>query len=171
MNKSKLINSKILLKSFFNVRQDDLEIDGKEFHYVSIETAGDAVLILPITTEGKYVLTLEYRYPIKETLLSVSGGYIDGNEDIVAAAKRELLEETGYTAENFTLKGSAYPYPGISSQKLYYVTADHARKIQKTEHEISEQIETIELSPKELKEKVNSGFPVDGNLFTALFFL
>lgn len=170
MNKSKVLSSEIVYKSFFNVRNDSLEIEGKPFNYLSIETAGDAVLILPITSEGKYVLTLEYRYPVRKTLLSIPGGYIDAGEKMETAAERELLEETGYKAKSYRVLGSAYPYPGISSQKLYYVIAEDARLEHPPHHEISEQIETDEMTPSELSKKIAEGFPIDGNLCTILFF-
>lgn len=170
MNKSKLLSSGLLYRGFFNVRDDHLQINGKDFHYLSVETPSDAVLVLPITPSGKYILTLEYRYPVRETLLSVPGGYIDAQESLEESAARELLEETGYTAENYRLLGSAYPYAGISSQKIHYVLAENAVLKHAPQREVSEQIEIIEISHQELAAKIAGGIPVDGNLCTILFY-
>ncbi len=168
INKSKLLFSEIIYKGFFNLREDHLLIKDP-FTYVSVETRSDAVLILPVTPEGRYVLTLEYRYPIQKTLLSIAGGYIDTGETVLKAAARELFEETGYTAPDYQLLGSFYPYPGISSQKLYYVAAENATLTHAPSREPNEQIEIITLTHAELLEKMKSDFPTDGNLCTALF--
>lgn len=170
MNKSRLLSSKIVYKGFFNVREDQLQIKDI-FTYASIETRADAVLILGVTPDKKYVLTQEYRYPVRETLLSIAGGYIDAEETLEETAARELLEETGFVATSYKLLGSAYPYAGISTQKIYYVLAENAVQMQVPATEPNEQIEILTMSHSELLEKIKSDTPVDSNLYTILFLL
>ncbi len=62
----------------------------------------DTVVIFPVLEDGRIILT-EQEQPGKEPFIGATGGRVDEGEDILEAAKRELLEESGYTAEHFVL--------------------------------------------------------------------
>src|SRR4051812_26335428 len=100
----------IFKKSIITIREDILSFDdGKHHPYYTLITRPYSVVILALTSDKHYILTEEYRHPIKKFLLSCPGGYMEEGEDPLNAAKRELLEETGYSAESFKLLGAAYP--------------------------------------------------------------
>jgi len=61
----------------------------------------DYVLVAAITNDDRYICFRQTKYAIKGTTLATVGGYIDKDEEPLAAAKRELLEETGYKAESW----------------------------------------------------------------------
>ncbi|MFA6915677.1 MAG: NUDIX hydrolase [Parachlamydiales bacterium] len=167
-----VIQSDVIFHDFVKVRKDILERrDGKHYRYYTLEVLGSAALVLAKTTDGLFVITKEYRHPAEKTLLSLAGGYIDKGENPLEAAKRELLEETGYTAENFVILGASYPYAGISSQKIYYIYADNARHVQAPQLEISEQIEVHPMTYQTFKSLAIEGSPIDGNLLTAFSWL
>ena len=158
-------------ESIIHIRKDILSLeDGTDVPYYTLLTRPYSVIILAITSENRYVLTEEYRYPVKKFLLSCPGGYIDEGEDPLEAARRELLEETGYTADFFELIGSAYPYPGISEQKIFYVQASNAKKSTEPCLEELEIIRPILLTKQELIAKIAQGAELDGPFCAGLFF-
>ena len=161
----------IFNESLITVRKEILLFrDGNRYPYYTLITKPYSVLILALTSDDCYVLTEEYRHPVKKFLLSCPGGYMEEGEDPLPAARRELLEETGYTAESFKLLGAAYPYPGISAQKTYFVKAENAKRVSESTLEVSEIIETLLLKKQQIYEKIGSGIELDGPLCTALFF-
>src|SRR3989338_10086642 len=62
----------------------------------------DTVVVFPVLPDGKIILT-EQEQPSKEPFIGATGGRVDEGEEILAAAKRELLEESGYEAERYML--------------------------------------------------------------------
>lgn len=167
-----LIRSTTIFDSFFKIRKDELAFpnSGQSYDYYSLDTKFPAISILAQTKNETFVINKEYRHPTKEYLLSCPGGYLCENETAEAGGARELLEETGYTAERFFLMGSAYPYPGISSQKLYYIGAIGAEKIQEPSLETEELLTTQLLSLDNIHKNIKNGIPLDGILCAALFF-
>jgi ADP-ribose pyrophosphatase len=167
-----LIDRKLVFEeSIVKIRRDKLQIDQEPpYDYFSLLTPPFAVCILAITPEGAYVLNEEYRHPTGRVILGCPGGFIDPGEDSLAAARRELLEETGFQADSFTLIGSAFPYAGFSGQKTIYIRALGATFASQPHPEASEVINPILLIPDALEQEIAAGKELDGTLCTALFF-
>lgn len=163
--------SHIAHKGFFTLRIDTLQLPhGIRKPYTVLETGPHAAAILAVTHDNKLVVLKEYRHPTSKWLYGCAGGRIDAGESPIEAAKRELLEETGYTADEFITLGSAFPFPAVCDQTIHYILAKGARYIQPPQHEPLEMIIPQLLTEKELYEAIRSGDPVDGVLCTALFF-
>ena len=78
-----------------------------------------AVCVIPVTDEGEAVLVEQFRYPYGEVLLEIPAGKLEeGDTDRLAAAKRELAEETGYRAENWVDFGEFYGSAAILSERI-----------------------------------------------------
>lgn len=165
-------DSKIVFDEFFKIRLDHLvnSKSGKSYNYYSLIAPSDAVIILPKTKEGHFVLNKEYRQPPRTYLLSCPGGYLNENESPLEGAARELHEETGFSAKEFILIGEAYPYAGISSQKLYFVLAVDAKKTSSPDLEPGEVMTTKILPLEDVYAYIQKGLPTDGILCTALFY-
>ena len=167
----KVIDSRWVHEGFFNLRIDSLELPPHlHMQYTVLEVKNHATAILAYTREKKLVVLKEYRHPVGKWLLGCPGGRIDSGESPIETAKRELLEETGYTAEDFVSLGSACPFPSAADQLIFYVLATGAHKIQEPLLEPFELIRHEEITEKELYQAIQSGYPVDGILCTALFF-
>jgi 8-oxo-dGTP pyrophosphatase MutT (NUDIX family) len=102
-------NAKKVFKGvIFDVYQWEQEMfDGTKKTFEKIKRA-DTVVVFGVLPDGKILLT-EQEQPGKKPFIGATGGMIDEGEDILSAAKRELLEESGYEAEEFTLWDAQQP--------------------------------------------------------------
>lgn len=162
----------VIFDEFVKVQRDQLLFPNGERHpYYTLITPAPAVVILGMTPDGYLVLNNEYRHPAGAVLLGAPGGYLEVNEDPLTGGRREFLEETGCTGESASLIGSAFPYPGLSAQKVYYVYMEGVRKAQDPSLDPMEVMQTVLKKPEEVIAAVKQGQAVDGSLCTALFFL
>ena len=87
---------------WIRVREDQvIQPDGKESIYGVVEFKNIAIGVLPIDSEGFVHLVGQFRYPIDRYSWEIPEGGCPEGEDPLAAAKRELLEETGLSASNW----------------------------------------------------------------------
>ncbi len=82
-----------------------------------------AVVILPVLDAEHVVLLRNHRFAIGETLWEVPAGTLEPGEPLETCARRELLEETGYTAARWRGLGYLYASPGVLSEKLHLFIA------------------------------------------------
>lgn len=92
----------------FDVYQWEQELfDGTKTLFEKLKRP-DTVVVFPVLDDGKIILT-EQEQPGKEPFIGATGGRVDAGEDILEAAKRELLEESGYEASEFVLWDAQHP--------------------------------------------------------------
>lgn len=86
---------------FLKVQRDKIRLpDGKQSVREYIKHPG-AVVILPLFDDGSVLLERQFRYPLDQVFIEFPAGKIDPGEDHLECAKRELHEETGYTATDW----------------------------------------------------------------------
>ena len=84
-----------------------------------------AVCVIPVTDDGRVIVERQYRYPLDRVILEIHAGKLDApDEDRLSAIKRELREETGYTADIWQELGDFHPAPAYSDE---YITMYLAR--------------------------------------------
>ncbi|HVL77248.1 MAG TPA: NUDIX hydrolase [Noviherbaspirillum sp.] len=87
--------------AFLKVNKDKVRLpDGKQSEREYICHPG-AVVVLPLFDDGSVLLERQFRYPLQAVFIEFPAGKIDPGEDHLESAKRELLEETGYTARDW----------------------------------------------------------------------
>ena len=78
-----------------------------------------AVGVIPVTDDGKVIVERLFRYPLNRVITEIPAGTLDSfTEDRLSAAKRELEEETGYTAKEWIDMGDYYPTPAYSDERI-----------------------------------------------------
>jgi ADP-ribose pyrophosphatase len=77
-----------------------------------------AVMAVPVLDDGRLVLERQFRYPLGRSLIEFPAGKIDPGEDILTCAQRELREETGYVAREWTYLGGFHNAVGYCDEKI-----------------------------------------------------
>jgi len=108
---------------WFDVRRDEVRNhNGKSLTYSYLKLAHPGACIIAVNGEGKILLQRNFRYPIGKTVWELPAGHSDG-QDLLVAAKRELLEETGLASDDWTDLGSFYIASGIANAEQRYFLA------------------------------------------------
>lgn len=102
----------------FEVVRERLQIGGRETERDTVVHPGASVFI-PQLASGELLLTYQYRHPLKSMLLEFPAGTLDPGEQPLACAKREIQEEVGYEAQDWTDLGTLLPAPGFCSEVQY----------------------------------------------------
>ncbi|MBR0087299.1 MAG: NUDIX hydrolase [Lachnospiraceae bacterium] len=141
--------------------------NGKEASREYIRHQG-AVAVVPLTENNEVYIVRQFRYPMNEVLTEIPAGKLDGpDEDHLEAAKRELSEETGVTADTWIDLGEYYPTPAYSSEVIYLYLAKGLH--QGKQHTDEDEFLTAKTVPlKELIADVMKGLIPDGKTQTAL---
>jgi ADP-ribose pyrophosphatase len=154
----------------------------KEGHweYVDRVNATGAALILAVTAEGKVLLVEQYRIPVHARTIELPAGIIgdqpgDAHEGRAAAARRELLEETGYTAEHIEALTTGPACSGITTERVTLFRATGLRRTGPGGGVAHEDITVHEVPLAEivpwLERKAKTGVLIDPKVYAGLFFL
>ena len=155
----KLLNSEYLVDApWLKVAKETCELpNGKVIDDFYTLWQPDWVLILARTTEGKWIMTEQYRHGTGKIALEFPAGIIDKDETPEQAAIRELQEECGYRATTPRYLG-AYPVnPDRHRGKFHVVFIDGVVKGGSTHFDSTEDIESLLLSDEELQKKMADG--------------
>ena len=88
-----------------------------------------AVCVIPVLDNGDVIMERQFRYPLNRVVLEIPAGKLDApDEDRLSAIQRELREETGYTADSWTVLGGFHPAPAYCDE---YITMYLARGLHK----------------------------------------
>ena len=135
----------------FDVYQWEQEMfDGTKATFEKLKRP-DTVVVFPVLPDGRIILT-QQEQPGKKPFIGATGGRVDEGEDILSAAKRELLEESGYEAEEFILWDSQHPLSKID-WVVYTFIAKGLKKVAELNLDGGEK---IKLMPVTLDELINA---------------
>ncbi len=141
---------KVFSGVLFDVYQWEQELfDGSKTLFEKIKRP-DTVVVFPILPDGKIILT-EQEQPGKEPFIGATGGRVDNGEEILDAAKRELLEESGYEASEFILWGAQHPV-GKIDWVVYTFVAKGLNKVADMNLDGGEKIKLKEVTFEEFLE-------------------
>ncbi len=126
-----------------------------------------AAVVIPILKDGKLVLVRQYRYAPGAVFYELPAGVIDDGEDHLSAAKRELLEETGYAARDWSYLGRIHPAIGYTDEFIALYLARDLEHLGQDPDE-DEFLEVVELSLNEGLEKIRKGQITDAKTMVGL---
>jgi ADP-ribose pyrophosphatase len=131
----------------------------------------DWVLVLALTPQEEVVMVRQYRHGTERVCLELPGGLVDAADDSPElSARRELLEETGYQADEITLVGECYPQPAILTNKCLFYLAPNAVRVQTQSLDAGEDIEILEIPLEEIPLKIKSAEINHGMVLLGFFF-
>ena len=113
--------------------------------------------VIPLTPEGNVVFIHQFRHGSESVMMEIPGGLVDPGEAPAETARRELLEETGYAADEIVLIGTVTPNPAFLDNTCYSYLALNARKVQEPALEASEDIVVEEVPLAEVAGMVRNG--------------
>ncbi len=127
-----------------------------------------AVCVIPVTENNEVVMERQYRYPIDRVIWEIPAGKLDSpEEDRLSAAKRELREETGYSADEWTMIGEFYGACAYTDERISMYLA---RGLHRGERHLDEdELLDVTLVPlKQLAEWVMAGEITDAKTQVAI---
>jgi len=128
----------------FQVRRLELEDEqGRPRGDAYVLSSGEWCNVVAVTPDDQVVLVWQYRFGSDALSLEIPGGVVDPGETPIQAARRELLEETGYTADTLEPLLVLAANPAIQDNRCHTFLARGARRTAQTRFDAQEELETV----------------------------
>ena len=147
------------------------------WEFVERKTTTGIVVIVAVTEAGRLLLVEQFRPPVRCRVVELPAGLAGDvagqeGEELAAAARRELLEETGYEAEVMTALGGGPPSSGTTSEVVTFFRAAGLRRTGGGGGDATEAIEVHEVALRDvhrwLAERASQGRMVDPKVYAGL---
>ena len=138
--------------------------------YGSIKHPG-AALAVPFTNERKIIILRQYRFAVSRYLLEFPAGTLEIGETPINSIKREIQEETGFSAKKWDELGTLVPAPGYADEEIYlFLARDLSKLNSEVKGDLDEDIEVLTLDHDEIDNLISSGDEIlDAKTVTAWF--
>ena len=160
----------LLRGRFLHVMRDTVRLpDGSRTTREYVVHPG-AVMVIPLLDDGRVVLERQYRYPVEQVMIEFPAGKLDAGENLQLCAQRELLEETGYRAREWSRAGVMHPVISYSTE---FIEIWFARGLTAGERQLDsgEFLDVYSASPEELLEDCRSGRVTDAKTLAGALWL
>jgi ADP-ribose pyrophosphatase len=156
--------------SFIQVHKDNVLLpDGSTSTREYLKHPG-AVAIIALLDNGNLIMERQFRYAPQQEFIELPAGKIDLGEDALVTAQRELLEETGYVASEWTHLSTAWPCIGYADERMEYFLA-RGLTYQGRQLDEGEFLEVFELSPVDAIDWIRQGKITDSKTIVGLFWM
>jgi ADP-ribose pyrophosphatase len=142
-------------------------LSGEDLDRLVLESS-DWVNVVALTRDERLIVVKQYRFGTADITTEVPGGMIDPGEGHEESAKRELLEETGYSSTEWTYLGSVDPNPAVQTNHMHHWLAKNCDLLGEQDLDAGEDIEVATLSEAELRSAVATGEIRHALVLTAL---
>jgi ADP-ribose pyrophosphatase len=155
--KARVLRSEILHRgAVFDLRRDEIiEPTGVRATRELVVHPG-SVVVLPVLRDRRIVLVRQFRYATGRYLWELVAGRREPRESPIRAARRELLEETGYRARRFRVFLDVFPTPGFLTERMFILLAEDLTAGE-AQPEDDEKITTRAFSVAELEKMLRRG--------------
>jgi len=126
-----------------------------------------AVLIVPVLPDGTLVVERQHRYPLNRVFVEFPAGKLDPGETPLATAQRELREEAGYTASEWTRLGMIHPVVSYSTEAIELYVAEGLTHVGRALDD-GEFLDVVAMSAEALLAALDRGEITDAKTVAAL---
>lgn len=165
----KVKNTRLVYRNqWISVHEDEVIHPNGEEGIYGVTHIQPGVSVLPVDEDGNAYLIEGYNYAVELRSVELAGGGVDKGEDSLTAAKRELLEETGITGDEWTYLGDTEPLSSMISclQSLYLV---QDLRIGEANIGGAEKLEVIKIPFSGVLEMAQNGTIIDAKSCVAIF--
>jgi ADP-ribose pyrophosphatase len=173
MKKDNLRETRISSETVFKGRllhvvRDEVELpNGKRTTREGILHPG-AVVVIPFLDETTLIMERQYRYMPDQIFLELPAGKLDPQEDHFLCAQRELLEETGYKADNWEFLTTLHPAIGFADEEMALYAATDLT-LMSTNRDPDEFLEIVEIKLSDALSMIKKGEISDAKTMVGLF--
>ena len=170
LRENTLTSESVYQGHFLELRRDRVALpDGREATREYVVHPG-AVMIVAILPDGRLVMERQYRYPVRQTMIEFPAGKLDAGESPLDCARRELREETGYTARQWARAGLLHPVVAYSTEviEIWFARELHGGARQLDEGEF---LEVFSATPAQLHDWCRSGAVTDAKTLVGALWL
>ena len=165
---ARLLSSKTLYRGrVFQLKRDRIVEPGNITATREVVEHAGSVVVMPFLPNGHVILIRQFRYPARQSLWELVAGSMEPGESVIRAARRELLEETGYGAGKIRPLLSFYSSPGFLTERMHLVEARDLT-FSKANPEPDERIEAREFSPRQVRNLLREKRILDGKTLVGL---
>ncbi|HEX7329618.1 MAG TPA: acylphosphatase [Casimicrobiaceae bacterium] len=167
LRETKVGGAQVYAGALLDVRRDEVRLpDGAHSVREYIVHPG-AVLVVPERDDGTLVVERQFRYPLDRAFLEFPAGKLDAGESALACARRELVEETGWAAVEWTHLGAIHPSIAYSTEAIELYLARGMRHVG-ARLDAGEFLELVEMSESALLDAQDDGRLTDAKTVAAL---
>lgn len=166
-----LTTEKVYETAWFKVRKDQVvDHNDKQITYSVLELHSPSVTIAAMDVQGRILLQRQYRYSLNKTIWEFPAGHSDG-ENLLTAAKRELLEETGLTSDNWVPLGTIHAAVGVANITSQLFLAKNVQLVSDDRDEDELITNQQFMSIPQIEKLALNGELLDAPVLSALYFI
>ena len=170
LREERLQREPLLQGHFLKVVRDTVRLpDGRQATREFVLHPG-AVMVVALSDDGRVLMERQYRHPMGQVMLEFPAGKRDAGEDSLACARRELQEETGYTARQWARAGVLHPVIAYSTEVIEIWFAKDL-SLGERQLDTDEFLDVFTASPAELMAACQQGLLTDAKTLTGLLWL
>lgn len=158
-NNWRTLKRKVIYNSkFLKVYENIIKLPSGEIinNYTTVQKP-DYVMVVATDTNNNLISIEEFKYAADQKLLTLPAGHLKQGESAIDRARLELLQETGYTSNNFNKIGKLYEYPSKDLHTITLVRVKNAKSVRKVNHEPTESIKVKLIPLQDLKKILKKG--------------